>query len=146
MYVTMSVDINAPPERYFKVTLVEAGPRLLPPLPEDISARAKEALETLGVDVRLSTMVTEAGPDGLKTSEGELIPACLMVWAAGIKAPEFLADIAGLDTNRINQLIVNAALQTTQDPHIFAIGDAPVLRSARECLCPPGPSRHTKWP
>ena len=128
---------NVPPERYFKVTLVEAGPRLLPPLPEDISARAKEALEKLGVDVRLSTMVTEAESDGLRTREGELIPACLMVWAAGIKAPEFLANIDGLDTNRINQLVVNASLQTTQDLQIFAIGDCASFEISEGVFVPP---------
>ena len=46
-----------------------------------------------------------------------------MVWAAGIKAPDFLKDIGGLETNRINQLVVEPTLQTTRDPDIYAIGD-----------------------
>jgi NADH dehydrogenase len=52
-----------------------------------------------------------------------MIPAELVVWAAGIKAPDFLKDIDGLETNRINQLVVNQTLQTTRDEHIFALGD-----------------------
>ncbi len=46
-----------------------------------------------------------------------------MVWAAGIKAPDFLKEIAGLETNRINQLVVKANLQTTRDESIYALGD-----------------------
>jgi NADH dehydrogenase len=52
-----------------------------------------------------------------------MIPATLKVWAAGIKAPEFLRDLAGLETNRINQLVVGPTLQTSRDPNIFAFGD-----------------------
>jgi NADH:ubiquinone reductase (H+-translocating) len=45
------------------------------------------------------------------------------VWAAGIKAPEVLRRLDGLEINRINQLVVEPTLQTTRDPNIFAIGD-----------------------
>ena len=51
------------------------------------------------------------------------IEADLMVWAAGIKAPDFMKEIGGLETNRINQLVVEPTLQTTRDADIFAIGD-----------------------
>ena len=51
------------------------------------------------------------------------MPAELVVWAAGVKAPDFLKDIDGLETNRINQLVVRPTLQTTRDENIFAIGD-----------------------
>lgn len=46
-----------------------------------------------------------------------------MVWSAGVKAPDFLKELDGLETNRINQLVVRDTLQTTRDPDIFAIGD-----------------------
>src|SRR6185503_14489703 len=51
------------------------------------------------------------------------VPAELTVWAAGIKAPEFLKDLDGLETNRINQLVVEDTLVTTRDPDVFALGD-----------------------
>ncbi|WP_434524474.1 NAD(P)/FAD-dependent oxidoreductase [Photorhabdus asymbiotica] len=105
------------------VTLVEAGERILPALPTRISAAAHQELTKLGVHVLTKTMVTSADEHGLNTKEGELIKADLMVWAAGIKAPDFMKDIAGLETNRINQLVVKPTLQTTLDDHIFAIGD-----------------------
>jgi len=120
-----------------KVTLIEAGARILPALPERISASAHTELVKLNVDVKLNTMITSADSQGLYTKEGNLIPADLMVWAAGIKVPDFMADIAGLETNRINQLHVNEFLQTTRDDNIFAIGDCAQFISVDGSRVPP---------
>ncbi|AIU88834.1 NAD(P)/FAD-dependent oxidoreductase [Pectobacterium odoriferum] len=105
------------------VTLVEAGERILPALPPRISAAAHHELNNIGVRVLTKTMVTSAENGGLNTKDGEFIEADLMVWAAGIKAPDAMKEIAGLETNRINQLVVEPTLQTTRDTNIFAIGD-----------------------
>lgn len=105
------------------VTLVEAGERILPALPPRISNAAHQELTKLGVRVLTQTMVTSADENGLNTKSGEYIAADLMVWAAGIKAPDFMKEIAGLETNRINQLVVEPTLQTTRDPDIYAVGD-----------------------
>lgn len=105
------------------VTLVEAGERILPALPVRISTAAHHELTKLGVRVLTQTMVTSVDRDGLNTKSGEKINADLMVWAAGIKAPDFMYQIGGLETNRINQLVVKSTLQTTLDNAIFAIGD-----------------------
>ena len=120
------------------VNLIEAGERILPALPTRISSAAHQELTKLGVNVRTTTMVTEACPDGLFTKEGEKIPAQIMVWAAGIKAPDFVKNIAGLETNRINQLIVKETLQTTLDDDIFVIGDlAQCTQADGSSLVPP---------
>lgn len=105
------------------VTLVEAGERILPALPPRISTAAHQELTKLGVRVMTQTMVTSADKGGLNTKSGEFIKADLMVWAAGIKAPDFMKGIGGLETNRINQLVVKETLQTVDDESIFAIGD-----------------------
>jgi NADH dehydrogenase len=65
-----------------------------------------KTLEKLGVKVMTNAAVSEVTEDGLKTKDGEVIQASLKVWAAGIRAPGFLKDIDGLETNRINQLVV----------------------------------------
>ncbi|MGF1753278.1 NAD(P)/FAD-dependent oxidoreductase [Vibrio makurazakiensis] len=119
------------------VNLVEAGERILPALPPRISSAAHSELTKLGVTVRTSTMVTQADSDGLTTKDGEKIPAQIMVWAAGIKAPDFMKDIAGLETNRINQLVVNDTLQTTRDEDIFVIGDLAQCTQADGSFVPP---------
>ena len=110
-------------ESRLQVTLIEAGPRILPALPEDLAAAAQAELEALGVRVLTGMAVVEATPGGMKTASGEFIPADLRVWAAGVKAPDVLKDIGGLETARSNQLVVGPTLQTTRDARIFAIGD-----------------------
>jgi len=107
-----------------RVVLIEAGERILPALPPHISAAAHSELLKLGVDVKTSTMVTEANAQGLLTGPEQLIRADLMVWAAGIKAADYLQQLDGLETNRLNQLLVKPSLQTTRDPQIYVIGDA----------------------
>ncbi|MGY4490681.1 NAD(P)/FAD-dependent oxidoreductase [Pseudomonas sp. TE3610] len=106
-----------------RITLIEAGPRVLPALPERIGGPVHKTLEKLGVTVLTNASVSEVSPDSLKTADGTVIPASLKVWAAGIRAPAFLKDIDGLETNRINQLQVLPTLQTTRDENIFAFGD-----------------------
>lgn len=106
-----------------RITLIEAGPRVLPALPERISQPVHQTLEKLGVTVLTGAAVSQVTADALHTAQGQIIPASLKVWAAGIRAPEFLQDLDGLESNRINQLQVRLTLQTTHDDNIFAFGD-----------------------
>jgi NADH:quinone reductase (non-electrogenic) len=109
--------------RDIRLTLVEAAPRILPPLSEHVAVAATELLERLDVAVRTNERVTAVTQEGVTTQSGAFYPADLVVWAAGIKAPDWLASLDGLEVNRGNQLIVEATLQTTRDPDIFAFGD-----------------------
>ncbi|MBD8683431.1 NAD(P)/FAD-dependent oxidoreductase [Pseudomonas sp. CFBP 13719] len=106
-----------------RITLIEAGPRVLPALPERIGQPVHQTLEKLGVTVLTNAAVSEVTADSLLTSSGQVIPASLKVWAVGIRAPGFLKEIDGLETNRINQLVVRPTLQSTRDDDIFAFGD-----------------------
>lgn len=110
-------------EKDIQVILIEAADRVLPALPARISDATAALLRELGVEVHTSAKVAEVLPDGIRLDDGRRLPAELVVWAAGVKAPDFLKDIAGLETNRSNQLAVRATLQTTRDDNIFAIGD-----------------------
>jgi NADH dehydrogenase len=120
------------PEKDVRLTIIEAAPRILPAVPERVSKAAAELLSGLNVRVLTGERVTEVRRDGVVTASGKRNPAELTVWAAGIKAPEFLRDIGGLETNRLNQLVVKQTLDTTRDPDIFALGD---------CACCPWPER-----
>lgn len=110
-------------ESRLQVTLLEAGPRILPALPEELADAARGELEHLGVEVVTGAMVTQATATEVQTKDGAVYPAQLKVWAAGVKGADFLKDIAGLETNRANQLVVRPTLQTTRDERIFAMGD-----------------------
>jgi NADH dehydrogenase len=111
------------PDKDIKIHLIEAAPRILPALPERLSDAAGRLLDGLNVQVHTGTPVTEVTAHGVTLANGKVIPAELVVWAAGIKAPDMLKDIAGLETNKLNQLVVRPTLQTTRDDAIFAFGD-----------------------
>lgn len=105
------------------ITIIEAADRVLPVLSEKASAAILRQLNELNIKVLTGEMVTEITADVLHTKSGKFVPAFLKVWSAGIKAPDFLHGIAGLESNRINQLVVKATLQTTRDDDVFAFGD-----------------------
>jgi NADH dehydrogenase len=111
------------PEKDLKVILIEAAPKILPALSDRISTAAQKLLVDLGVEVITNAKVQQVLPNKVLLSDGMEIPAELIVWAAGVKAPDFLRGIGGLETNHVNQLVVLPSLQTTLDPNIFAIGD-----------------------
>ncbi len=111
------------PDRDVKISLIEAADRILPGLPEEISFAAQRELQRLDVGLHLGERVTRVDNNGVYTASGNMIPARLVVWAAGIKAPDFLKEINGLETNWANQLVVKPTLQVTKDPDIFAFGD-----------------------
>jgi NADH dehydrogenase len=111
------------PGKDIKIHLIEAAPRILPALPERLSEAAVKLLGKLKVQVHTGARVTEVTATGVMLSSGVTLPAELVVWAAGVKAPDLLKDIGGLETNAINQLVVRPTLQTTRDDAIFAFGD-----------------------
>ncbi len=104
------------------ITLVEAGPRILPPLPERIANETAKLLGDLGVKILTGDKVTEVTPEAVLTGSGRTLPSDLTVWAGGIKVPAVLSRV-GLPTNHIGQVIVSPTLQSITDPDIFALGD-----------------------
>lgn len=115
------------------IALVEAAERILAGLPEQISAQARLALERKNVRVLTATRVTEVQRDRLLTTAGE-IPADIIVWAAGIKAADANRSL-GLETNRINQFVVNDRLETSV-PNVYALGDCAACRWEGDKLVP----------
>jgi NADH dehydrogenase len=111
------------PARDVRIRLIEAAPRILPALPERISAATMKLLEDLGVEVLAGRRVAEVRADGVVLADGAVIPGELVVWAAGVKGPAVLRNIGGLETTPNDQLVVLPTLQTTRDPDIFALGD-----------------------
>jgi NADH dehydrogenase len=71
--------------------------------------------------------VTEVTGEGVKLADGDFIPSELVVWAAGVKGPDVLARLDGLEVSRSGQLVVGPTLQTTRDDHVFALGDCAYL-------------------
>ncbi|WGF88687.1 NAD(P)/FAD-dependent oxidoreductase [Marinivivus vitaminiproducens] len=111
------------PARDLNITVIEMADRVLPGLPPRLSEAAQGLLEDLKVQVLTSSKVSEVGQNGVQLADGRFIAAELVVWAAGVKAPDFLKDLDGLESTRSNQLVVRPTLQTTRDPDVFAFGD-----------------------
>jgi NADH dehydrogenase len=110
-----------------RLTLLEGEDRILGALAPRISSSATVELQELGVEVMTGVRVVAVDSDGVALADGRRVAAELKVWAAGVKAPAFLQDIAGLETNRIHQLIVRPTLQPTRDDDIYVIGDCASL-------------------
>ncbi len=111
------------PDHDIKISIVEASERLLPALPPKLSAAVATELEKLKVHIHSGERVTEVSDKGVHTHSGLFIPSQLVVWAAGIKAPDFLRELDGLEVNKINQIVVRQSLQSVTDENIFAFGD-----------------------
>ena len=114
---------NFDPAKQIRITIVEAGPRILAGIPDHVADGTMEVLKELGVEVLTSEKVVEVTATGLRTASGHEVPGTFVVWAAGIRCNDVLEDLDGLEANRINQLVVHATLQTTRDENVFAIGD-----------------------
>ncbi|GEN63312.1 NAD(P)/FAD-dependent oxidoreductase [Acetobacter oeni] len=105
------------------ICLLEAGPRILPAFPENVSHAAARQLRAIGIDVRTGAMVSAADEKGFVLKDGSRVDATFRVWAAGVCAPEVTAKLGGLACGRSGQLLVGPTLQTTEDSRIFAVGD-----------------------
>ncbi|MCL1044860.1 NAD(P)/FAD-dependent oxidoreductase [Shewanella sp. 1_MG-2023] len=121
-----------------EVTLIEADERILPKVDKvEISNSVTRELKQLGVNVMTNTRITEVSPEGLTTTSGNLIPSDMVIWSTGVKAPDFLNNIGGLESNQINQVMVKQNMQTTLDDNIFSIGDCAACPQADGSWVPP---------
>ncbi|PLC51048.1 FAD-dependent oxidoreductase [Pollutimonas subterranea] len=109
------------PQKDIQITLLEGADRILSALSPKMSSAAQQLLVDRGISVRTSVRVARIEADALYDTNGVRYPVDLCVWAAGIEAPAFLKRL-GLETNRINQLVVDGGLRSN-DPAIFAMGD-----------------------
>lgn len=125
------------PGEDIQLHIIEAGPRILPALPEKMSDGARAVIEKLGIILHVNERVTDIKEKEIHTASGLVIPAGFKVWAAGIKAPDFLNQLDGLETNAINQIRVTPTLQSTVDENIFAIGDCAACELAEGIDVPP---------
>ena len=128
---------NFDPERQIRIAIVEAGARILPGLPGHIAEGTLKVLGELGVEVLTSERVVEVRRDGLKTATGREVSGDFTVWAAGIRCSDVLKEIGGLETNRLNQLVVKPTLESTRDADVFALGDCAACPWIGERLVPP---------
>jgi NADH dehydrogenase len=126
------------PDADVEIRLIEAAPSVLPALPERLQIATADQLQALGIEIHTGQQVARVTAEGVHTQDGGFVPADLIVWTAGVKGPQWLADMDGLEVNRLNQLVVEPTLKTTRDDAIFALGDcAACPRPGSERPVPP---------
>jgi NADH dehydrogenase len=119
-----------------QVVLIEAGERVLPVYPHELSAKAEQSLHHLGVTVRTRTAVEEIGIDGvtLRTASGtEFLATNTVLWAAGVQASplaKMLAEATGAPLDRAGRIAVRPDLSIAGHPDVFVIGDMASCMSA----------------
>ncbi len=104
------------------VSIVEAAPELLPRLPKRIGVSVHRELERIGVKVFTGTVVSKVTEDAVETRDDQSIPADISVWAAGVRAPDWLHD-CGFPTDRLGRVEVNPDLSVKNVDGVYAVGD-----------------------
>lgn len=111
------------------IVLIEGSPRVLPPYPEDLSAKADHLLTILGIQVRKGVRVVDIDRDGVTFeagSERERLEARTVLWAGGVKASDFgkrLASRTEADTDKAGRIRVKPDLTIPDFPDIYVVGD-----------------------
>lgn len=124
------------PNADVQITLLEGADRILAPLPEKVSIAAAQLLKERHVTIETNCRVARITPEQVEDATGRVFPADLVVWAAGIKAPDLLTEL-GLPTNRSGQLELEGNLQVKGQTNIFALGDCAACPMADGKLVPP---------
>ncbi len=117
----LSADFRSIDPRATRVTLVEAGPRLLASFHPELSEAARHSLEMLGVQVRLGKPATQCDERGVVV-DGVRIEARTIIWAAGVMASP-AGQWLGVETDRVGRVKVNPDLSIPGHPEIFVLGD-----------------------
>jgi NADH dehydrogenase len=126
---TLREDFRRIDPRSSHIVLIEAGPRILPALPENLSNYAKRILERMGVEVMPNTRVTDCTRDGVTLGDGTRIDASTIVWAAGVVASP-AAQWIGAEHDRAGRILVGPDLSVPGKPNVFVAGDLASVRDA----------------
>jgi NADH dehydrogenase len=111
-----------------KIILIEAGKRILPTFPDELSEYARNSLVEMGVEVVTGAAVTDCNANGVSISDGRLIESSCVLWAAGVKASP-AASWLGIQGDRAGRIPVDEHLRVSGFRTIFAIGDIASVRS-----------------
>ncbi|ALK96878.1 NADH dehydrogenase [Massilia sp. WF1] len=123
-------------QRDVRITLLEGAPRILAPLPERVSASAARLLDERAIRVVTDCRVTRIDARQVVDKDGHVYPSDICVWAAGIRAPEFLASL-GLPTNKGGAIEVDGHLRVKGVEGVYALGDCAACTDGKGNPVPP---------
>jgi NADH dehydrogenase len=103
--------------------MIEATPRILPELSEDLAAYARRVLEQRGIEILTQTRLDSIETGAVRLSDGQRFGADTVVWTAGVK-PSPLARESGLPVDDAGRLLVEPTLEVTGVEGAWGAGDA----------------------
>lgn len=124
------------PHRDVQITLLEGAARILAPLPEKVSTAAAQLLRERHVTIETNCRVARITPEQVEDATGRVFAADIVVWAAGIKAPDVLGTL-GLPTTRAGLLEVEGNLLVKGQSDLYALGDCAACPTAEGGFVPP---------
>ncbi|MBS7542805.1 NAD(P)/FAD-dependent oxidoreductase [Ancylobacter oerskovii] len=119
---SLAPDFKNVDPRTARILLIEAGERLLPAFPPELSTYTHQRLEAMGVEVLTGRAVVDCGADHVTLAGGERIDASTKIWAAGVRASA-AAQWLGVEMDRAGRCRVGPDLAVPGAPEIFVIGD-----------------------
>lgn len=128
-YHTLKPDFRQIDTSQTRILLVEGMDRVLPPFPPELSERAYQDLEAMGVEISTQTLVTDIQGHDITLKQGDAVTtvqAATVLWAAGVRDPGMggiLAERTGAERDRAGRVMVNADLSLPNYPDIFVVGD-----------------------
>ena len=123
---TLAADFRHIDSRSARIVLLEAGPRVLPAMPTELTVYAEKSLTRLGVEIRLGQAVTHCDADGVIVAD-ERLPSATVLWAAGVEASP-AAVWLGTEADRAGRVIVEEDLSIAGNPDVFVIGDTAAVK------------------
>ena len=121
-YLETLADNHNLDKKSIKIDLIEAGPRVLPMMTDNVSERAKRKLEELGINVMLNTKVMSEDGEKITYSDGELKSKTL-IWTAGVKPNHIFAETEGLEYGKGGRVVVDEFLRVKGFQNVFILGD-----------------------
>jgi NADH dehydrogenase len=114
-----------------RIVLIEAGPRILPTFPGHMSEIARRSLQSMGVEVRTDSSVTDCNARGVALAGGTHLDAATVIWAAGVAASPAGAWLDAA-RDRAGRVEVTGNLSVKGFPEIYVIGDTATVRGKGE--------------
>jgi NADH:ubiquinone reductase (H+-translocating) len=121
--------------------LADMAPKVLPELGGRLSEAALRVLRERGIEIRLGTTLEQVGPDWVRFTGGEWMPATTVVWTAGV-TPDPLAGKLGLATDERGRIVVDEGLAVPGRDDVFAVGDVAAVPLARKGGTAPPTAQH----
>lgn len=112
---------------FITVDIVEAAPRLVPMLPEDVSKKIHKRLHNLGVNIFLNRTVVKEDVDEIEMKDMSM-KTNTIVWTAGSRPNHFYATVAGLDLHKSGRVLVDEYMQASKLPHVYILGDSALTK------------------